>query len=110
MKGIPQEYFDKLIPIKFNGLKIRIPAMYGAVLDWCYPGWRIPAGGSSSERVLCVVKKWGDKIYSLVNKFKPVPEWGENQNHNYKVKIVMDKPKKKICKGCKRNKRKKERV
>lgn len=59
--GIPVAYVRKLTEVEFRGLKINIPVNYGAVLDWEYPGWFTPRGGSSKHQAVCVIPKWGDK-------------------------------------------------
>ena len=56
--GIPSEYVGKLMWIKFKGIKIQVPEKYGSVLDWEYPGWPIPQGGSSRKQVACIIQKW----------------------------------------------------
>ena len=56
--GIPSEYVKKLMWIKFKGIRIQIPEKYGSVLDWEYPGWPIPQGGSSRKQVACLIKEW----------------------------------------------------
>lgn len=62
MKGCPQEYVEELLRIKFYGLEIQIPAAYGSLLDFLYPGWRIPRkGGASAKKIVCVVGNWEDR-------------------------------------------------
>ncbi|MEJ2066316.1 MAG: hypothetical protein P8X74_24060, partial [Reinekea sp.] len=56
--GIPAESMRDLMWIDFKGLKVRIPVRYGSVLDWEYPGWPIPRGGSSKQRIACFIPKW----------------------------------------------------
>jgi len=58
--GIPSNYVEKLIWIKFKGIKIQIPEKYGHVLDWEYPGWPIPQSGSSRKQVACIIPKWNN--------------------------------------------------
>ena len=62
MKGIPEECITGLTEIKFKGLPVRIPKMFGSCLDFWYPGWRIPKqGGSSAKAITCNVGNWLDK-------------------------------------------------
>jgi len=62
LKGIPQKYVNDLMEINFYGIKIQIPTLYGACLDFLYPGWLIPSHrGSSSHKIVCIAKKWTDK-------------------------------------------------
>lgn len=56
--GMPVANMKKLMWIKFKGIDVQIPAKYGAVLDWEYPGWPIPQGGSSRKQTVCVIPKW----------------------------------------------------
>lgn len=58
--GIPSDYMAKLMWIKFKGIKIQIPEKFGHVLDWEYPGWPIPQGGSSRKQIACVIQKWAN--------------------------------------------------
>jgi len=62
LKGIPQNYVEKLMEINFYGIKIQIPALYGSCLDFLYPGWLTPRfRGASASKIVCVAKKWADK-------------------------------------------------
>lgn len=58
--GIPLNYVEKLMWIKFKGIKIQIPEKYGHVLDWEYPGWPVPQSGSSRKQVACIIPKWNN--------------------------------------------------
>jgi len=62
MLGIPAEYMEELIWINFRGIKVKIPARFGSILDWEYPGWVIPKkGGSSKKQTVCIIGKWADQ-------------------------------------------------
>jgi len=61
MLGCPAHIVEKLRTENFHGLKIQIPGKIGTYLDWCYPDWLTPKGGSSHKRVVCVVKRWSDQ-------------------------------------------------
>jgi hypothetical protein len=62
MQGTPIGYIEPLQQIQFKDMKIRIPAMPGSVLDWCYPGWYMPKpSGSSVHRAICRVPQWATK-------------------------------------------------
>jgi len=72
MKGIPEQYVNKLIPIDFKGVRLNIPAQYGHCLDFWYPGWLTPIkGGSSSKTVICRVPKWEDETTWKVKVLTP---------------------------------------
>lgn len=59
MKGIPQNYLDKLTKINFYGININIPLNTGTCLDFYYPGWLITkTTGSSSKKIICLIKNW----------------------------------------------------
>lgn len=58
--GIPSSYVEKLMWIKFRGIRIQVPEKYGHVLDWEYPGWPVPQGGSSRKQVVCIIPKWNN--------------------------------------------------
>ena len=60
MLGIPQGYLDELVEIEFHGVKLNVPVMAGHCLDYWYPGWLTPAGGSSAKRTVCRVPSWAD--------------------------------------------------
>jgi hypothetical protein len=62
MKGIPQQYLDRLAEAKFHGIKVQFPAKIGTCADFWYPGWWLPKeGGASKKRVVCVVRDWKDE-------------------------------------------------
>jgi hypothetical protein len=56
--GIPADIITKLMWIKFKDIKVRIPVKFGSVLDWEYPGWPVPQGGSSRKNIVCIIPKW----------------------------------------------------
>ena len=56
--GIPANIITELMWIKFKDIKVRIPVKFGSVLDWEYPGWPVPQGGSSRKNIVCVIPKW----------------------------------------------------
>jgi len=61
LQGTPVNYVVPLQKCDFKDMTIGIPALPGAVLDWCYPGWYLPKkGGSSMHRALCRVPKWSE--------------------------------------------------
>lgn len=59
--GIPADYVKKLMWIDFRGVKVQIPEKYGHALDWFYPGWVVPAKGSSRKQVVLVIKEWANQ-------------------------------------------------
>lgn len=62
LQGTPVEYVQPLREVQFRDMDVRIPALPGAVLDWCYPGWFTPKrSGSSSHRAMARVPKWADR-------------------------------------------------
>jgi hypothetical protein len=62
MKGIPQQYIEKLQEINFYGMKINIPLNAGSCLDAQYPGWYLPRkGGASAKKIICTVKDWNNE-------------------------------------------------
>lgn len=72
LQGTPADYVYPLQEAKFKDMTVRIPALPGAVLDWCYPGWWLPkSGGSSSHRVLCRVPRWNDTTRWSINVSTP---------------------------------------
>ena len=60
IKGTPAKYFVLGDYVEFLGVKVRIPKYPGALLDWWYPNWSIPAGGSSSKKVLMKARDWSN--------------------------------------------------
>jgi len=60
MLGTPQGYLDEIVEIEFRGVKLNVPVMAGHCLDYWYPGWLTPAGGSSAKRAVCRVPSWAD--------------------------------------------------
>ena len=60
-KGCPQHLVEEFITIPFHGIDIRIPLRFGELLDFLYPGWKIPAKGSSSKTVVAIITKWKSK-------------------------------------------------
>jgi len=66
--GLPSKLMEKLMWIKFKGIKMQVPEKYGSVLDWEYPAWPVPQSGSSRKQVVCVIEKWNNtrtwKIYT----------------------------------------------
>jgi hypothetical protein len=60
--GAPKKYFDELIEVDFEGVKINIPVKTGSLLDYWYPGWSVPkVGGTSDRRTILWIKDWKDK-------------------------------------------------
>lgn len=56
--GVPADIITELMWIKFKDIKVRIPVKFGSVLDWEYPGWPVPQGGSSRKNIVCIIPKW----------------------------------------------------
>jgi len=59
--GIPSDYVNKLMWVDFKKIKVQIPEKFGHVLDWEYPCWPIPQGGSSRKQVACIIQKWDNQ-------------------------------------------------
>lgn len=60
IKGVPYEYFNKLMEVDFLGDKYNIPQMYGSCLDFWYPDFMTPRKGSSKSCVLGIINDWED--------------------------------------------------
>lgn len=59
VKGAPSEYFGMGPEVEFLGVKIRVPKMTGALLDFWYTDWFMPrAGGNSAKKVLLEDVNW----------------------------------------------------
>ena len=59
MKGAPAQFFGKGPEVEFLGVKIRVPKMSGALLDFWYTDWLIPrVGGNSAKKVLMTSVDW----------------------------------------------------
>ena len=57
--GAPAMFFDELMEIEFEGLKVNVPVKAGSLLDFWYPGWDTPKhGGASAKKIVMVVEKW----------------------------------------------------
>ena len=62
MLGAPAKYFDKLIEIDFEGLRVNVPLLSGSLLDFWYRGWHTPhKGGASGKRIVGIVQRWADQ-------------------------------------------------
>jgi len=62
MLGAPARYFDKLIEIEFEGIRVNVPLRSGSLLDWWYRGWHTPhKGGASGKRIVGIVQRWDDQ-------------------------------------------------
>lgn len=58
-KGIPEEFFDKLVEIDWYHVPWKIPLDYGKCLDFYYPNWSVPKkGGASSTDYWWIVPSW----------------------------------------------------
>lgn len=59
VKGAPVEYFGMGPEVNFLGVKIRIPKMSGALMDFWYTDWFMPrVGGNSARKVLMTDVNW----------------------------------------------------
>lgn len=61
MKGAPEDYFNELIEVDLEGIKVKMPKKAGHLLDFWYPQWHEPAIGASKRKVVAVVNKWAQK-------------------------------------------------
>jgi len=60
VKGLPAGYLDVGPEVEFMGVKVHIPRLTGATLDFWYTDWYTPrAGGCSAKKVLMNVSDWG---------------------------------------------------
>ena len=61
-KGTPEKYYQSLMEIDFEGMKMNVPATTGSLLDCWYPGWSVPrTGGASRKNIVCLIKDWGNE-------------------------------------------------
>lgn len=59
VKGAPKEFFGKGPEVEFLGVKIRVPKMTGALLDFWYTDWFTQRmGGNSAKKVLMKEVDW----------------------------------------------------
>ena len=59
VKGAPAKFLEVGGEAEFLGVKIRIPKMTGAILDFWYTDWWTPrSGGNSAKKILMKVDDW----------------------------------------------------